>query len=669
MNAQPEYFRPEDAGALYVERADRVIAAGRARAGQGMPPASQDTRRVCVFGIDMQVGFCLPQGSLFVPGAVADTERALGFVYGNLSQITSVVLSQDTHSLGQIFFADFWLDDSGAHPAPFTVISHSDVASGRFRPRFFQEEALEYLDRLQRSGRYQLTIWPYHTLRGGLSQAIVPALLEAALYHGAARDTRPLLVEKGMARLTENYSVLSPEVQQLGGAQLGRFDEALFQTLMEHDRIYVMGQAKSHCVLSTLRDLAARAEQLDPSLLAKVHVLVDAMSPVAPPPLDPLPPSLDFPALAEAGLRELGERGMRLVRCAEGIDLETAGAASPGRASASTARRAPRSSRSAGAAAPSAQVRRAGSMSAVLLEGGQVACATAPKPGLESDDSVVIRVAYAGVCRTDLAVAAGTIPVATPLVLGHEFSGYVEALGPGVQSLRVGDRVSVDPRIACGTCAHCVAGGVCSAPRRLGREQHGCFSEYIAVPASSVLAVPDALSLRVAAYLEPVAAAIAVDMALLDLDAGSRGLVFGDNRFTALALRLLRDRTDFDVTAWAGDQGAPDASAYDFVVETSDPRTPLGWAVQALRPGGRLVLKSRGALLSLPFEGIVEKELRLQGAAYGEFATAMQALEQSQTFFSTLLGREFALADFAACFDHASGDESKKTLLCIGGGD
>ena len=414
---------------------------------------------------------------------------------------------------------------------------------------------------------------------------------------------------------------------------------------MQHDRVYVFGQAKSHCVLATLRDLAARAQREDPGLLAKVHVLVDAMSPVAPPPLSPLPPELDFPALAESGLQELASLGMQLVRCSDAMPA-------PPR------RNSPRGVRSA---AP------VGSMRAVLLEGGRVVCAPAPKPGIEQEDDVLIRVAFAGVCRTDLAVAAGKIRVTSPLVLGHEFSGVVEAVGARAAGVVVGNRVSADPRIACGRCAACSAAEQCAAPLRLGRERHGGFAEYVVLPARAVLQVPTGLSLRLAAYMEPVAAALAVPVALEGLPPNSRGLVFGDNRFSTLMLQLLRRRSDLDVVQWPAPLGVPEQSAYDFVVETSDPRTPLAWALHALRPGGRLLLKSRGARLALPFEEIVEKQLVLQGAAYGDFDQALSVLNENADAFSALLGREFELQDSAACFAHAERDESQKTLFCVSG--
>jgi len=91
--------------------------------------------------------------------------------------------------------------------------------------------------------------------------------------------------------------------------------------LMEFDRVYVFGQAKSHCVLSTLRDMQEHIASVDPKLMSKVWVLEDATSPVPAPPLDPLPPALDFPRIADQAFVELRAAGMNLVKTTDPIAL------------------------------------------------------------------------------------------------------------------------------------------------------------------------------------------------------------------------------------------------------------------------------------------------------------------------------------------------------------
>ena len=164
-----------------------------------------------------------------------------------------------------------------------------------------------------------LTIWPYHTLLGGLSHALVPAMMEAAIFHSVLRNHQTHFETKGTHSMTENYSVLAPEVRELGRQPVGAFNAPFFKMLMDYDRIYVFGQAKSHCVLSTLNDIRDRIQSTDPSLADKVWILEDAMSPVPPPPLDPLPLELDFPRIADRAMDEFKKAGMHIVKTTDTI--------------------------------------------------------------------------------------------------------------------------------------------------------------------------------------------------------------------------------------------------------------------------------------------------------------------------------------------------------------
>ncbi|MBI2376578.1 MAG: hypothetical protein HYV07_21460 [Deltaproteobacteria bacterium] len=83
--------------------------------------------------------------------------------------------------------------------------------------------------------------------------------------------------------------------------------------------MYVFGQAKSHCVLSTLNDIRAHVEKTDRNLAQKIYILEDATSPVPAPPIDPLPPTLDFPKIAERAFEELRRAGMQLVKTSDPV--------------------------------------------------------------------------------------------------------------------------------------------------------------------------------------------------------------------------------------------------------------------------------------------------------------------------------------------------------------
>lgn len=318
----PSCYDPSRNGEIYVERAQEVADAARAYAAHhGIQPAGKDRFRVAAFGIDTQIGFCTPRGSLFVPGAVEDTTRALAWLYGNVDKITGLHFSLDTHRIFQIFHPAWWKDAEGNHPPPFTPISREDLVKGKYMPVAHPKACLEYVEKLEAAGKYVLTIWPYHTLLGGVSHALVPSLMEAAIFHATARMRQTHFETKGTHSMTENYSVLSPEVRELDKQPVGAFNTAFFRMLMDYDRIYIFGQAKSHCVLSTLRDIQDEIERTDPKLAQKIWILEDSMSPVPAPPLDPLPAALDFPRIADEGIEAFRKAGMQIVKTTDPISF------------------------------------------------------------------------------------------------------------------------------------------------------------------------------------------------------------------------------------------------------------------------------------------------------------------------------------------------------------
>jgi len=320
MMPLPTFYDPSTVREVYIERAGLVAEAADAyKRKHKVAAASHDRLRIAAFGIDCQIGFSTPGASLFVPGAVEDTARTIEWLYKNLDRITQVAFSLDTHRMFQIFHPAWWIDDDGKNPAPFTNISLADVREGRWKPIAHPAECLEYVKQLEKAGKYVLTVWPYHTLLGGVSHALVPALMEAAMFHAVVRQAQTHFETKGTHAMTENYSVLAPEVRELGGKSVGTFNAAFFKMLMEFDRVYVFGQAKSHCVLSTLRDMQEHIAGIDPSLMDKIYVLEDATSPVPAPPVSPLPPALDFPRVADAAFADLKRAGMHIVKTTDPI--------------------------------------------------------------------------------------------------------------------------------------------------------------------------------------------------------------------------------------------------------------------------------------------------------------------------------------------------------------
>ena len=125
---------------------------------------------------------------------------------------------------------------------------------------------------------------------------------------------------------------------------------------------------------------------------------------------------------------------------------------------------------------------------------------------------VLIKVAYAGICGSDVSVYMGKHPRARiPLVMGHEFTGTVEAIGEGVDTpLAVGDHVVVNPLYYCGRCRACLSGNthVCRSLRLFGTDTDGGMAEYAAIPEKNILKLPKDMPLKTATLIEPVAVVI-----------------------------------------------------------------------------------------------------------------------------------------------------------------
>ena len=125
---------------------------------------------------------------------------------------------------------------------------------------------------------------------------------------------------------------------------------------------------------------------------------------------------------------------------------------------------------------------------------------------------ILIKVAYAGICGSDIGVYLGTHPRAkAPLVMGHEFSGTIEAIGEGVKTnLKKGDRVVVNPLYYCGKCRACLNGNthVCKSLRLYGTDTDGGMAEYAAMPEECLIKLPEQMNLKMAAVVEPVAVVV-----------------------------------------------------------------------------------------------------------------------------------------------------------------
>ena len=113
-----------------------------------------------------------------------------------------------------------------------------------------------YARRLAEGGKYPLVVWPYHSMVGGIGHAMVSAVEEAVFFHSIARQSPTRVEIKGRNPLTENYSVLRPEVtEDASGNPVASANRELVEHLLSFDRVIVAGEAQSHCVAWTVEDL------------------------------------------------------------------------------------------------------------------------------------------------------------------------------------------------------------------------------------------------------------------------------------------------------------------------------------------------------------------------------------------------------------------------------
>lgn len=263
-------------------------------------------KKVHLLIIDPQHDFCDPNGALFVPGADEDIKARLPALVKRLgSKIDDIHVTLDCHHLMDIAHPAMWKGTDGKSPDPFTIISSQDIESGRWSPVVpsFTRRFLGYARGLEQSGRYPLCIWPPHCLIGSVGNTIVPELFSALLEWEDQNIALVDYVSKGSNIYTEHYSAVKAEVPDPDDPST-HVNTQLVKTLMEADVLVVAGEAGSHCLANTVRDIAS--EFGDDSYVSKMVLLTDATSPVP-----------GFEHFQEAFVQEMTGRGMKLSTTAD----------------------------------------------------------------------------------------------------------------------------------------------------------------------------------------------------------------------------------------------------------------------------------------------------------------------------------------------------------------
>jgi len=314
-------------------------------------------------------------------------------------------------------------------------------------------------------------------------------------------------------------------------------------------------------------------------------------------------------------------------------------------------------------------------MSALVYEAPmQMNMRQVPMPVLQPDE-VLIRVAYSGICGSELSGYEGKNSLRKPpLIMGHEFSGHIESIGSDVHrsELKVGVAVTANPLVSCRQCRYCLSGKQHLCPNRklLGAHVPGSNAEYVAIRADALLLIPLELSLATAALAEPAACAIHVaDLARPAPD--EQGLVVGAGPIGLMIIQALIDRginrvfcidLNAERLAMAEQLGAIPGTfeslvsqPVDVVVDAVGASATRQGCARVVRSGGRIVwIGLHESDTALPINDFIRQEISSYGSfAYTpiDFDNALQALAQKRITLEEAWTQIEPLENGSACYE------------------
>ena len=327
-------------------------------------------------------------------------------------------------------------------------------------------------------------------------------------------------------------------------------------------------------------------------------------------------------------------------------------------------------------------------MKALLLsEYSKLEVADLPSPVAGPGD-VLVRVAACGICGSDVHGYDGSsgrrIP---PLVMGHEAAGVIAEVGEGVSRFAVGDRVTFDSTVYCGSCDFCLAGEInlCDNRQVVGVStpdfrRAGAFAEFVTVPERIVYKLPDELSFAEAAMLEAVSVALHA-VVVSEVKGGETTLVIGAGMIGLLILQAARaagcgrilvadvdasrlklaEEAGADVTILASGEAMVQqvlqettGRGVDLVLEAVGRDETVAAAVDAVRKGGTVTLVGNiTPQVTLPLQKVVSRQIRLQGscASSGEYPQAIELISNGKIRVTPLITAVAPLSDGAQWFE------------------
>ncbi len=310
-----------------------------------------------------------------------------------------------------------------------------------------------------------------------------------------------------------------------------------------------------------------------------------------------------------------------------------------------------------------------------------------PKPG---DKECLVKVLACGICGTDRHIYHGEYPSAKPVILGHEFGGVIEEVGPN-SIFQVGQVVSVDPNIVCGNCVDCKAGRTAFCPdlTALGVNINGGLAEYVLTPDTQIYPVSKDLNPLHLAFIEPLACSIrGVDLA--NLKGGERVAILGGGVIGLLVVQLAKIagaseivlitrqkfRRDVALKIGATRVVDPKSENVDTAVANMDVTFECAGAVETFkqaqnitRRGGSVIvlgLTASDATLEVNPFNIVINELRIQGSFLNPLtqARAAELVESGKLNLDILISKVVDLAGVQAILDAPPAEGDIKYIAC-----
>lgn len=225
--------------------------------------------------IDPQNDFCDTAGSLYVPNADKDMTNLAEWIGNNKKDISHILVTGDCHPVKAIFHPIGFENPMGKHPAPFTQISLSELESLTWIPAFDFPTVRNYLTKLEQGKGIRHTIWPEHCINGSWGMEIYPPIQNALNDWEEHSGGKIVKLFKGQNPLSEHYGAFKPEVQD-GEEEFDEYAVSLLDELNKFEKVYVAGEAESHCVTMSINQICEYSNDL----AAKLVIMNDYMSPV-----------------------------------------------------------------------------------------------------------------------------------------------------------------------------------------------------------------------------------------------------------------------------------------------------------------------------------------------------------------------------------------------------